>query len=59
MDDEHVLTLAGVLRELGATLDEREDVPAALESVRESDGKSRIEGGEMERFERYGDWRRL
>lgn len=54
--DEHVLMLAGVPRELGAVLDEREHSELKV-SACDKPGTSRIDGGEMERPGRWGDVR--
>ena len=57
--DEQVLMLPGVLRALGATLEDREDGANELRvSVRDRPGMSLTDGGEMERLAlRYGDGR--
>lgn len=49
--------LAGVPRELGAMLEERELSELSV-SARERQGTSVIDGGEMERPERWGGVRR-
>lgn len=46
--EEQVLTLAGVPRELGAVLEEREQSELKV-SACDNPGTSRTEGGEMER----------
>lgn len=52
-----MLMLAGVPRELGAVLDEREQRELKV-SACDKLGTSRIEGGEMERPVRWGEVRR-
>jgi hypothetical protein len=44
------MSVPGVLRELGARLEERDEGMLWEASVRERPGTSRIEGGEMERL---------
>lgn len=51
-----MLTLAGVPRELGAVLEEREQRELKV-SACDRVGTSRIEGGEIERPDRWGEVR--
>lgn len=44
------MSVPGVLRELGARLEEREEAMLWDVSVRERSGTSRMEGGEMDRL---------
>jgi hypothetical protein len=57
--DGQVLRLAGVLRKLGAKLEERDEGAIELRfPARVKAGTSLREGGEIDRLVRYGDSRR-
>lgn len=56
IEEQEVLMLAGVPRELGATLEERE-LNELKVSARDRQGTSLTDGGEIDRPDRYGDMR--